>query len=303
MPTLLFTAIMAPRKSHKQEACVWATGIIAGRGDGELVCKPERLPLSMGSAGNKIVSLSCGREHVLLLSRDGHAFAMGRNSFGQLGCGHRQRLDAPLVVESRYLANARVVQVACGGFHSCLLLDDGRVISAGSGRYGQLGSGLERDHETFHAVRFEREVDQRPFVYISCGDSHSVGIAGERLEVKGSQQAQEQQNRRRRQTVWVWGNGSQGRLGCDNEEDRKFPTWVKSFATPDADLPMTPFKSIIDVSCGFDCTAVVDEEGQVFAWGNCKPSREGNPHKMAITSDTGLGKIGSGRYVLLTLGV
>ena len=208
---------MAPRETCKEETCVWATGIVVGRDDGELVSKPERLPLSMGTSGNKIVSLSCGREHVFLLSRDGHAFAMGGNSFGQLGCGHRQRVDSPLCVESRLLTDdARVVQVACGGFHTCLLLDDGRVISAGSGRHGQLGSGLERDHETFHRVCFEKERDERPFVYISCGDSHSAGIAGKRSDGNGAEESPQQQ-----QTVWVWGNGCQGRLGCDDEQDRK----------------------------------------------------------------------------------
>lgn len=72
------------------------------------------------------------------IDADGQVLAWGWNGRGTLGRGHRLARDAVHPQHVLGLENARIVQVALGGWH-CLALDDaGQLYAWGGNEYGQV---------------------------------------------------------------------------------------------------------------------------------------------------------------------
>lgn len=103
------------------------------------------------------VDISVGHEHVLALARDGSVWAWGEGGQGRLGVGtlpvinfktHRPAPMKYLVFPVRIPGLSDVVVVSAGGDHSLALLKDGRVLSWGANKYGQLGDGTTIDRTT-----------------------------------------------------------------------------------------------------------------------------------------------------------
>ncbi|CAN0414947.1 unnamed protein product [Laminaria digitata] len=86
---------------------------------------PERHPTCTGA----IKQLACGYYHTVALSKSGEVFAFGRNDYGQLGIGHRESTWQAGQVPD--LAGKKIVQVACGCYHTISLDAEGRVYPFG----------------------------------------------------------------------------------------------------------------------------------------------------------------------------
>ncbi|XP_066574471.1 probable E3 ubiquitin-protein ligase HERC3 [Amia ocellicauda] len=89
----------------------------------------------------KTVSISCGGEHTVVLTKDGLVYTFGLGSSGQLGHNSdRNELRPRLVAE---LWGVRVTQIACGRNHTMAYVSSlQRIFTFGCGAQGQLGSGL-----------------------------------------------------------------------------------------------------------------------------------------------------------------
>ncbi|CAG9538786.1 unnamed protein product [Cercopithifilaria johnstoni] len=96
--------------------------------------------LQFGSA-ESIRQLSAGNDHILILTINGMVYSMGTGSRGELGHGKVECEQQPKLVEG--LTPLTVVQVACGGWHSIALTDDGDVYLWGWNKCGQLGNCCE----------------------------------------------------------------------------------------------------------------------------------------------------------------
>jgi RCC1 and BTB domain-containing protein len=86
----------------------------------------------------KVLSVSAGMEHTLLLSTEYEVFGWGSNGQGQLGVGAQTPASAVLL-PIPMPTNKRIVQIACGSFYSAVLTEDGLVYTWGSNSCGQLG--------------------------------------------------------------------------------------------------------------------------------------------------------------------
>lgn len=86
----------------------------------------------------KIIDISCGGHHSILLSSNGFVFTCGNNSYGQLGHKHTSsNLLEPTLVFS--LTNKKVCQVQAGWNHSVALTSNSDVYTTGLNDSGQLG--------------------------------------------------------------------------------------------------------------------------------------------------------------------
>ncbi len=88
-----------------------------------------------------ILQVAAGRDHALAASTDGHVFAWGSNSHGQLG--NSTTADATKPVQVPGLTG--VVTVAAAGDSSYALTADGKVYAWGENDDGQLGDGTTTD--------------------------------------------------------------------------------------------------------------------------------------------------------------
>mgnify|MGYP000072881744 CR=1 FL=1 len=124
-----------------------------------------------GLLGKSIVALSCGYLHSAVLSSTGELLTFGFNGYGQLGTGNNENSYEPSLVYS--LSGHRVVQVACGAFHTLVLSSTGEMFSMGLGSRGQLGTGAFTNAYLPESVRGRIPEFTNKFVSILCGTDTS----------------------------------------------------------------------------------------------------------------------------------
>jgi alpha-tubulin suppressor-like RCC1 family protein len=174
-------------------------------------------------------------------------YACGGNHDGQLGLGDNKlkfQFSLKLVTA---LHGHHVIQLASGGGHVLALTKDGKVFSWGRDANGRLGlddddtltpvNGATAPLTPRKSPKQAKSSNQfRPVLisalqhvtvtHVTCGWNHSMALTstGE---------------------VYAWGNGSDGKLGLGDEQDRSTPTLVICSDRSHSPLPsLTPFCSI-----------------------------------------------------------
>ena len=109
------------------------------------------------SGSEKVVDISSGIEHCLMLTSKGRVFSAAASvlefpSKGQLGVPGLTWLTRPAGAydqahELTTLSNTPVVQIAAGDLHSVVLTKTGKVLVFGDNIYGQLGFATNRGHQ------------------------------------------------------------------------------------------------------------------------------------------------------------
>ena len=132
----------AAGKAHGSGGCL-------GHGDGSFQSLPR---LIAALQGKRVVQVSAGGQHSLVLVEGGEVYSFGKGGDGQLGHNDRHLLSlgrgdgleqlAPKLIAT--LRGQPVARIAAGHRHSLVLLERGEVYSFGYGGNGQLGHG---DHE------------------------------------------------------------------------------------------------------------------------------------------------------------
>ncbi|KAM3863004.1 putative E3 ubiquitin-protein ligase HERC4 [Diretmus argenteus] len=182
-----------------------------------------------------IVAVSCGEAHTLALNDKGHIFSWGLGSDGQLGLNNFEEcVRVPRNIKS--LSDVQIAQVACGYWHSHALSRAGQVFSWGQNQYGQLGLGIVG--QGISTPQVIQSLQGIPFAQISAGGTHSFA-----LTLSGA--------------VFGWGCNKFGQLGLNDNNDRRFPTLLKSLRS----------QRVINICCGEDHTAALTKEGGVFTFG------------------------------------
>lgn len=109
---------------------------VAGHGDTEGHQYLPRLVERM--AGKRVVQISACGFHTGCLTDTQELYTWGEGKFGRLGHNTERNCHAPRLVES--LLGKKPRQVSCGGFHTAVVTEDGRLYTFGGGEHGQLGS-------------------------------------------------------------------------------------------------------------------------------------------------------------------
>lgn len=92
--------------------------------------------IDMGS-GRSVIRLAAGQYHNCALLDNGSVKCWGRNNYGQLGTETDvEYLSTPTAVSP---GSGKIIDVAAGYGHSCVLFDNGSLRCWGYNRYGQLG--------------------------------------------------------------------------------------------------------------------------------------------------------------------
>jgi alpha-tubulin suppressor-like RCC1 family protein len=97
----------------------------------------QMLGLPSGVTAFQVV---CGDDMTVVIGTDGHCYATGSNSHGQLGTGnnlHKNQLTQMLGLPSGVTA----LQAVCSSWHTVVIGTDGHCYATGSNSHGQLGTG------------------------------------------------------------------------------------------------------------------------------------------------------------------
>ncbi|EFA86701.1 hypothetical protein PPL_00504 [Heterostelium album PN500] len=192
--------------------------------------------------------VAAGWGHSLALTDNGAIYGWGWTNDGQLGSISNEK-DKPVPLPKEISMeqpefSGNIVGIYAGSDYSMSLTRDGRLISWGSGEFGQLGHGDCQHSNTptaingFEAIRF-----------VSCGFSHTMII-----DSKGD--------------LYTFGWNGSGQLGLGDKSNRSVPTLVDPMLFCGEKLKM--------VAAGRAHSVALTESGRLFTWGSGSKGKLGN---------------------------
>lgn len=204
-----------------------------------------------GIAGAK--SISVGGGYVCAIVGDlGEVMCWGSNSCGQLGIAGNLKASArPMLIKG--ITNA--VAISAGTEHSCVILENEKVLCWGNRSCGQLGDG-SADEKCL-------EGGCSPVV----SPVELRGIAGAAKVTTGQDHTCILSND---QTITCWGGDTWGQIGesekCYEIRSQNFAAWEKKmpFSGP---VKVEGLVGAVDVSAGMRHTCSILASGNVSCWG------------------------------------
>ena len=167
----------------------------------------------------EITNISAGHDHMVVI-RNGFAYGIGSNKYGQLGVGASTYYPQLKLLSSRN----DYVKAACGPYHTMLLTTKGNIYVSGRNDVGQLG--------------LNHTSNRTSWVKISQYDGRYTNIAasstGDYFDGTGTQKTHCAATLDATKILCTWGDNTYGQLGHGDKVDRKVPTalyWAyKSFS-------------------------------------------------------------------------
>jgi RCC1 and BTB domain-containing protein len=122
----------------------------------------------------KVVDISAGDNYSGVVTEKGEVYTWGFGNEGQLGHGDKSDQFMPRRIAT--LKN-KVKSISCGGAHTALLMEDGKLLMVGRGREGQLGRE-QMDESSGGYTLTPKEVQQLPpggnILKVRCGSNHTM---------------------------------------------------------------------------------------------------------------------------------
>ena len=210
----------------------------------------DEIPASVGPVklGRKAVAITAGGRHTCALLDNGKVRCWGSNYSGELGYGKKKTIgddEIPASVRPVKLGRKAVAITAGGGYHTCAILDNGKVRCWGDGSSGQLGYGNTKDigdNETPASVRPVKLGGGRKAVAISGGYKHTCALLD-----NGK--------------VRCWGLASSGQLGYGNTKR------IGDDETPASVHPVKLRRKAIAISAAGRHNCAVLSNQKVRCWG------------------------------------
>ncbi|XP_014643409.1 PREDICTED: probable E3 ubiquitin-protein ligase HERC6 [Ceratotherium simum simum] len=187
----------------------------------------------------QVALVSCGKEHSVAVCHKGRAFAWGAGSEGQLGIGEFKEINfTPKKIKT--LTDIKIIQVSCGDYHSLALSEDGQVFSWGKNSHGQLGLGMKFPSQ--NSPQRVTSLEGIPLAQVAAGGAHSFA-----LSLCG--------------TSFGWGSNSAGQLALSGNN-----VPVQSYKP--RSISALRNLGVVYISCGYEHTAVLTQNGKVFTFGD-----------------------------------
>jgi alpha-tubulin suppressor-like RCC1 family protein len=276
-------------------------------------------PEMRGLGNQKFVQVAVGRQHTLALNGTGMVLACGSNDFGQCGSEHPGDQPASANFEMGMLRALqfgiickaiptagppppprplRIVQIAAGSHHSCAVSMGGVLLTWGSGTYGKLGHGDERDRHIPTIVEGHPATPVPAFAAVSAGAQHTIALSD-------------------RGELYSWGRNTEGQCGIARQKESETLGWraealaesrprrvVEFFEQPRWYHPQgaAPYGKygeplqekivLTQISAGHNHSAALASDGSVFMFGR---GNKGQVGRIALAPLDGLQGL-QGRY-------
>uniref|UniRef100_A0A8C3BPR9 RCC1 like n=1 Tax=Cairina moschata TaxID=8855 RepID=A0A8C3BPR9_CAIMO len=211
----------------------------------EYVLEPSPIPLPLEKPQQtRVLQVSCGRAHSLILTDSEGVFTMGNNSYGQCG---RKIVEDEIYSESHLIHqlndfDSRVVQVVCGQDHSLFRTEKGTVFACGWG-FSTLSLMMLCN---LLQVSVPRHL---PFKIGKIKEAACGGTGNAVLTEEGN--------------VFVWGYGILGK--GPNLTETAVPEMIPPSLFGWSDL--NPDVRVAHVRCGLSQFAALTNRGELFVWG------------------------------------
>ncbi|XP_050669019.1 uncharacterized protein LOC126968206 [Leptidea sinapis] len=216
--------------------------------------------------GRKVLSVSCGACHTVVLTVSGQLWASGAGVFGQLGGAGRDKSSRAV----RVALPDPVQAIAAGYFHNLALTTKGQLWCWGASPQQVRATHARRTTPTFTSDQVA------PTASATSSDSHLVPQLVDIHNVKGKiVQVSAGWHHSciidSTGTVYTWGLNFDGQLGSGDRKQVQIPTEVQILEGPSDVKENT---SDCDdgyggvVACGGDFTVYIRRDGRIYATGN-----------------------------------
>jgi len=245
---------------------------------------PAKCPVLQDGSEEKIVKISCGGAHTAALTDKGHVYMWGRCDNGQLGIGQAWLHDSddegllgvsrPHRVEG--FGDDKVVQVACGAFHSAAVTESGNVYIWGKEDYGMLGVVQTSDVQVPQKIELFEKI---PALRVSCGGWHTVVVT-------------------KSGACYSFGRGEYGRLGLGDTRSRYKPQEVRSRHPLSLSSPVDLIaccglqvealkdKIVVQAACGGSHSLFLTKDGEAYSSGRADHGRLGSMEMKTVLVPT-----------------
>lgn len=211
--------------------------------------------------------VSCGDNHVVVLTHHGTIYSWGCGEYGRLGLECEDDFSSPMLVELP--KGATISSVSCGSDGTFFLTEKGKVLACGNNEFNKLGlnqgfSGIKNHPgEGFQGIPYittltlVKQLARFKIQAIAPGKSHTAAID-------------------ERGRLITFGCNKYGQLGV---KDFKKHQGVQVLVGPFGG------KTVTKASCGEGFTIAATEDNHIFAWGNAGNGRLGMPADKGFGSE------------------
>lgn len=200
-------------------------------------------PTELRFPKENIVSIDCSY-HTAVLYEDCVYFT-GNNTFGQFGCCYDD-MNCDKVDPIKFQLDKKITGVSCGEYCTVLICEDGTILTSGYGYEGQLGLGNNDEHYSFEPI----ELNKKPVK--TRGIRHNMVLCEDG-------------------TVYGFGKNDFGQLGLMSSVNTPPNLFlnVRYSLTSSVNTPQKLLfdKKIINVSCGFEHTIILCDDGEMYSFG------------------------------------
>ncbi|CAF2910630.1 unnamed protein product [Rotaria sp. Silwood2] len=137
--------------------------------------QPIYLPIEIKEISfvDKIIKVSCGLQHTLILDSMGYVYGLGRSDDGRLG----NNLNNDIIIPKQIDNLTNIIDIAAGGSVSFVINNYGEIYSFGMGDTCQIGHGNE---DIFVPTLIKsKQLEQRKIQQISVGAQHTLFLVKE----------------------------------------------------------------------------------------------------------------------------
>jgi alpha-tubulin suppressor-like RCC1 family protein len=212
---------------------------------------PYLVDTSGALAGKKVVGMSAGFAHVLVLCSDGSMATWGNNPAYEFGSGVPEKFPLPTAVPATgALAGKSVTAIVSGTFHNLVLCSDGTVAGWGRNGSGQLGNGSNNSATVPVAVNTSGVLNGKTVIAIATGRDHALALCSDG-------------------TLAAWGGNGSGQLGNDSTTSSNLPVAVSRAG-------LLAGKTITAISAGANHSMALCSDGTLAMWGDNGSGQLGN---------------------------
>ncbi len=210
--------------------------------------------LTPTKVASSIQKVSAGQNHCIALNSSGKLLTWGSATSGKLGNGST---SGTVTSPTQLNVSTTFKEISAGYSHSIAIDKDGYLWSWGSASSGKLGN-----NNTSTTVKVPTKVPNMPsnikFTKISAGYDHNLAI-----DTNGN--------------IWSWGANTKGQLGrgfkvanLNNLNTRRVTSRAGitiTNTTVKVPTQITTGTKFIDISCGYQYSMFIDENGNLYGCG------------------------------------
>ncbi len=239
----------------------------------------------------EIKILTVGYSHSCVLDDAGRIYCWGSGEYGQLGNGSNEKNMVPVDVDMNgIMKDKKIVGLTSGEYHSCALDDSGGIYCWGKNDEGQLGNGTIEDSSVPVAVDLSMLPENTSFTFISAHKSNTCALDSDgKGYCWGHASCDENGNRsdeyalvpekvnNNLSDVKFVSITSRGAIDTEGVLHRWAYGYYRAYGNSDMiDELAYMKKKWVSLAPGYWHSCILDNEGEIYCWGDDSYGELGN---------------------------